>query len=155
MIAHPGPASYGEDPGPPPDLRGLQPALRHVMSAFVWTMGIMVTLGSATSSQGRIAGPGSPGRCTGAVRVIHHESEFGRLRPGDVLVCPITTPSWSVLFSQASALVTDGGGVLAHAAVIAREYGIPAVLATKNATQRLHDGQLVTVDGSAGVVSLT
>jgi len=155
VIAHPGPSSYGEDPGPPPDLRGLPPALRHVMSAFMWTMGIMLEPASTEAQDGQISGiPGSPGRHTGPVRIIRDESEFGRLRPGDVLVCPITTPSWSVLFSQAGAIVTDGGGVLAHAAIIAREYGIPAVLATRDATRRLRDGQLVAVDGALGVVSL-
>jgi pyruvate,water dikinase len=97
---------------------------------------------------------GSPGRHTGTVRVIRDESEFGRLGPGEVLVCPITSPAWSVLFTQAGALVTDGGGLLAHAAVIAREYGIPAVLATGHATRRLRDGDAVTVDGTAGVVRL-
>jgi phosphohistidine swiveling domain-containing protein len=155
VVAHPGPASYGEDPGPPPDLRGLPPALRHVMSALMWMMGIMIKPAPVELADGQVAGiAGSPGRHTGPVRIIRDETEFGRLRLGDVLVCPITTPSWSVLFSQAGALVTDGGGVLAHAAIIAREYGIPAVVATKDATRRLTDGQLVTVDGSAGVVSL-
>jgi pyruvate,water dikinase len=86
------------------------------------------------------------------VRVIKDESELGKLRPGDVLVCPITSPAWSVLFSQAGAVVTDGGGVLAHAAVIAREYGIPAVLATGDGTRQLTDGEVVTVDGTRGLV---
>jgi phosphoenolpyruvate synthase/pyruvate phosphate dikinase len=88
------------------------------------------------------------------VRVIRDESQFGRLGPGEVLVCPTTSPAWSVLFTQAGALVTDGGGLLAHAAVIAREYGIPAVLATGDATRRLRDGDAVTVDGTAGEVHL-
>ena len=91
---------------------------------------------------------------TGPARVIHEESEFSRLRPGDVLVCPITSPAWSLLFAQAGAVVTDGGGVLAHAAVIAREYAIPAVLATGDATRRLRDGEIVTVDGAAGLVRI-
>ena len=72
----------------------------------------------------------------------------------DVLVCPATSPPWSVLFLQAGAVITDGGGVLSHTAVIAREYGIPAVLATGVATRRLCDGDLVSVDGSSGVVSI-
>ncbi len=96
--------------------------------------------------------PGSPGVHTGPARVIHEESDFFRLRPGDVLVCPITSPAWSLLFAQAGAVVTDGGGILAHAAVIAREYAIPAVLATGKATSRLRDGEIVTVDGTAGLV---
>jgi phosphohistidine swiveling domain-containing protein len=86
------------------------------------------------------------------VRVIREESELALLRRGDVLICPITSPAWSPLFAQASAVVTDGGGVLAHAAVIAREYAIPAVLATGDATRRLRDGQIVTVDGTSGLV---
>jgi len=111
--------------------------------------------GATNSDAGGLAGvPGSPGVYTGTVRVVHDESEFSRLRPGDVLVCPITTPSWSVLFLQAGAVVTNVGGVLAHTAVLAREYGIPAVLATIDATQRLHDGDVVTIDGTAGTVSL-
>lgn len=98
--------------------------------------------------------PGSPGRYTGTARVIRGESDLGALCRGDVLVCPITSPVWSVLFAQAGAVVTDGGSMLAHAAVIAREYGIPAVLATGDVTQRIPDGALVTVDGSAGRVEL-
>ncbi len=156
VASHPGPASYGPDPGPPPDLRGLQPGVRHLMEGLMWFMQLLIQPDRAEAREGEIAGaPGSPGRHTGPVRVIRDESEFDRLRPGDVLVCPITSPAWSVLFSQAGAVVTDGGGVLAHAAVIAREYGIPAVLATGDATRRLRDGQVVTVDGSSGVIAVT
>jgi pyruvate,water dikinase len=84
--------------------------------------------------------------------VITSEAEFDRLRAGDVLVCPVTSPVWSVLFPSIGALVTDTGGILSHPAIIAREYGVPAVVATGNGTAVLHDGQLVTVDGTAGVV---
>lgn len=154
VAAHPGPASYGKDPGVPPDVRGLPGALGHITAAMMWHMELVQPV-SVTAVGDAVAGvAGSPGRHTGPVRVIRDESEFHRLRPGDVLVCPITSPTWSVLFSQAGALVTDGGGVLAHAAVIAREHGIPAVLATRDATRRLRDGELVTVDGTAGVVLL-
>ena len=84
--------------------------------------------------------PGSPSRYSGTVRVVRDETEFAQLSPGDVLVAHVTSPPWSVLFLQADAVVTDGGGVLSHTAVIAREYGIPAVLATGEASRRLHDG---------------
>ena len=94
---------------------------------------------------------GSPERHTSPVRVVRDKSEFHKLRPGDVLVCPITSPAWSVLFFQAAAVITDGGGILAHAAVITREHGTPAVLATRNATNRLRNGQTVTVDGTRGM----
>jgi pyruvate,water dikinase len=86
--------------------------------------------------------------------VIHNEDEFDKLQPGDVLVCPITSPMWSVLFPSVGALVTDSGGILCHPAIIAREYGIPAVVATGNATSVIRDGQLVTVDGSSGTVRI-
>jgi pyruvate,water dikinase len=83
--------------------------------------------------------------------VVREDAQFDDLRR-DVLVCPTTAPAWSVLFNRAGALVTDGGGLLAHAAVVAREHGIPAVLATGSATDRLHGGDLVTVDGTLGNV---
>jgi pyruvate,water dikinase len=86
--------------------------------------------------------------------VIRREADFASLLPGDVLVCPTATPSWTILFGIAGALVTDGGGPLAHAAIVAREHGLPAVVGTVNATARLTDGQSVTVDGAAGIVTI-
>jgi pyruvate,water dikinase len=80
------------------------------------------------------------------------ETEFDKIRAGDVLVCPVTSPVWSVLFPSVGALVTNSGGILSHPAIIAREYGIPAVVATANATATLKDGQVVVVDGDAGTV---
>jgi pyruvate,water dikinase len=81
------------------------------------------------------------------------ETEFDKIQPGDVLVCPITSPVWSILFPSVGALVTDTGGILSHPAIISREYGIPAVVATGKATSTLKDGQLLTVDGSTGLVT--
>jgi pyruvate,water dikinase len=74
------------------------------------------------------------------------------MKPGDVLVAAITTPAWTPLFARAAAIVTDVGGPLSHGSIVAREYGIPAVLGTGQATKRIHSGQIITVDGSAGVV---
>jgi pyruvate,water dikinase len=82
------------------------------------------------------------------------EADFARLQPGEVLVCPVTTPAWAVLFPLAGALITDGGGVLSHAAIVAREYGIAAVLGCGTATRQLNDGDLVEVDGTNGTVSI-
>lgn len=156
MTAHPGPATYGIDPGPPPDLSVLPPALRQVHTALLQAFELMFSPSSRQDGSDELRGvPGSPGRYSGTVRVIRGEAEFAKLRPGDVLVAPVTSPPWSVLFLQAGAVVTDGGGVLSHTAVVAREYGIPAVLATGEATRRLRDGDLVTVDGTTGTVSLT
>ena len=94
--------------------------------------------------------PASPGQYTGPVRIINDEEEFHKLEAGDVLVCPTTQPPWSVLFPSVGALVTDSGGILSHPAIIAREYQVPAVVATGKATSILHDGQVVTVDGNLG-----
>ena len=76
------------------------------------------------------------------------------LKQGHVLVAVTTTPAWTPLFTMASAVVTDIGGPLSHSSIVAREYGIPAVLATGVGTRRIKDGQMITVDGSAGIVSL-
>jgi rifampicin phosphotransferase len=96
--------------------------------------------------------PASPGRATGPVRIIRGQAEFGRLRSGEVLVSPTTAPAWTTLFAHAAAVVTDAGGVLAHTSLVAREYGLPAVVGTGNATALLRDGEVVTVDGTTGVV---
>lgn len=74
------------------------------------------------------------------------------MQPGDVLVAPITTSAWTPLFALASAVVTDVDGPLSHGSIVAREYGIPAVLGTGAATRRIHSGETVTVDGTAGIV---
>jgi pyruvate,water dikinase len=98
--------------------------------------------------------PASPGRASGPARVICTPEEFDRLQPGDVLVAPVTTPAWTTLFTHAAAVVTDTGSPLAHASLAAREYGIPAVVGTGNATARLQDGRIVTVDGTTGLVEV-
>ena len=76
------------------------------------------------------------------------------MEPGTILVCPVTTPAWTHLFAQARGLVTDFGGILAHGSIVAREYGIPAVLGTGIATKRIKRRQMIGVDGDAGVVTL-
>lgn len=155
VMAHPGPPSYGKDPGPPPDMSPLPPALRLINAAFVNLMELVSAPSVLQDGRHELRGlAGSPGRYSGTVRVVRDESEFAKLQPGEVLVAPTTSPPWSVLFLHAGAVVTDGGGVLSHTAVIAREYGIPAVLATGEATRRLSDGDQVVVDGTAGVVSI-
>ena len=96
--------------------------------------------------------PASPGRATGPARIVRGVAEFDRVQPGDILVCPVTAPAWTPLFGTVAAVVTDTGGVAAHASIVAREYGLPAVVGTGDATWRLRDGDLVEVDGSTGVV---
>lgn len=97
--------------------------------------------------------PGSPGLASGPARVVHGPDDFTRVRPGDVLVCRFTEPAWTALFGVVAGVVTETGGVLSHAAIVAREHGIPAVLAVPGAMATLRDGQTVTVDGGAGRVA--
>jgi pyruvate,water dikinase len=96
--------------------------------------------------------PGSPGVAEGPVRVVRDPAGFGSLRPGEVLVAPYTNPSWTPLFISAAAVVVDTGAAMSHAAIVAREYGVPAVMGTGDGTRRLRDGQWVRVDGSRGHV---
>ncbi len=95
---------------------------------------------------------GSPGTVKGIARVIRGPEEFDKLQNGDILVAPLTNPVWTPLFAIAGGLVTEVGGILSHGAIVAREYGIPAVMAVPDATRSLQDGQQLTVDGNKGVV---
>ncbi len=97
----------------------------------------------------------SAGRVTASACVLCGPEDFDQMRPGDVLVATTTTPAWTPLFAMASAVVTDIGGPLSHGSIVAREYGIPAVMGTGVATKRIHSGQLITVDGSTGIVTLS
>lgn len=114
---------------------------------------IPVALLAQTATGGELQGAAaSPGTATGPVRVIRAAHEFWTLQAGEVLVAPYTSPAWTPLFALASAVVVDAGGVASHAAIVAREYGIPAVMGTGSATRVLHDGQRVLVDGTRGRV---
>lgn len=158
--ANPGPPMYGDPPPPPPPTDELPAEARQLMEAMGWLMSIEFPppgAGGAADDDGgdRLPGqPGSSGHATARARVIADESGFDRLQPGEVLVCRLTTPAWTVLFPRAAAVVTDCGSPLSHAAIVAREHGIPAVVGTQTATSAIADGQTVTVDGGAGVVIL-
>jgi phosphohistidine swiveling domain-containing protein len=96
----------------------------------------------------------SAGVVRGPARITLSQDDFGRIRPGDIIVCPSSNPSWVPVFTVAGGLVTNTGGVLSHAAVVAREFGLPAVVGTTDATTRIADGRLVEIDGTAGTVRL-
>jgi phosphohistidine swiveling domain-containing protein len=96
----------------------------------------------------------SPGMVSGVARVIRGPHEFGRLQKDDILVAPLTNPAWTPLFAIASAVITEVGGILSHGAIVAREYGIPAVMSVAGATARVRDGDRITVDGDRGLVHL-
>lgn len=116
--------------------------------------GLLGTISQTQVGQGVLlqGTSGSPGVASGPVRVVHDVSEFGTLRNGDVLVAPVTNPAWTPLFQRAIAVVVDTGGSASHAAIVAREYGIPAVMGTMKGTKELKNGQWVKVDGSRGLV---
>ncbi len=94
----------------------------------------------------------SPGRAAGPARIILDPAGFGQLRPGEVLIAPATGPAWTPLFRMAAAVVTETGGAMSHAAIVAREYGLPGVMAVPGVTNALRNGEHVLVDGSAGIV---
>jgi pyruvate,water dikinase len=96
----------------------------------------------------------SAGVVRGTARVVLANDQFGRIQPGDVIVCPSSNPSWIPVFSIAGGLVTNTGGVLSHAAVVARELGLPAVVGVADATAHIADGRLIEIDGGRGIVSM-
>ena len=132
----------------PPRLVGrVNPMIQRVWDSFPGL------IGAVPSDTALVSGvPASPGRATGPVRVIRGPEEFDELQPGEILVAPMTAPAWTPLFTRAAAVVTDVGSAAAHASIIAREYGIPAVVGCGDATSRLRTGMRVTVDGSTGNV---
>lgn len=107
-------------------------------------------------SHGAVMGgtPGAHGVVTGSARLVRSPGDFGRVQPGDIVVCPYTDPAWTPLFRIAAGVVTETGGALSHAAIVAREYGIPAALGIPHATTRLRDGARVTLDGTAGTLTV-
>jgi pyruvate,water dikinase len=110
-------------------------------------------VGAVPSDSALVSGtPASAGRAAGAVRVIRGPHEFDELQPGEILVAPLTAPAWTPLFTRAAGVVTDVGSLASHASIIAREYGIPAVVGCGDATARLRTGMQVTVDGTTGNV---
>lgn len=90
----------------------------------------------------------------GTARVVKSVKEIGRLEEGDILVCQVTNPTWAPIFQKISAAVSDIGGSMSHMAIVAREYGLPAVVGTGNATQKIRDGQRIRVDGGRGTVTI-
>jgi phosphohistidine swiveling domain-containing protein len=138
------PPILGTDHGPPPD--------NFVMRAMGKFFGVPPEVSEdADILQGHA---GSPGKTQGAARLLEASTDGHKLNPGDVLVAQTTATPVDTAFATAGAIVTDTGGVLSHCAVVAREYGIPAVVGTQLATSRIQDGQLVEVDGDRGIVRI-
>ena len=159
VAAHHGPDVLCGEPTPPPTIRGLPAAGQAINEAFMWTLcqeyPEMSGRGQRVVSDADLAGIGAwPGVYIGTVRLVRSEQDLDKVCPGDVLVATITHPAWSVVFPRIGALVTDSGGALSHAAIVAREHAIPTVLNTYDATRLLRDGQRVQVDGGSGTVTI-
>jgi pyruvate,water dikinase len=139
-----------------PDLRGFPKSALEVLAAFLWyTEQVTPPLEPARLVDQVLAGVGvSPGVYEGTARIIRDEDDFERIEKGDVVVCPMTSPVWSMVFTSIGALVCDGGGSMSHPAIMARELGVPAVVATGGATTTIPDGTMVRVDGGVGRVTL-
>jgi pyruvate,water dikinase len=94
----------------------------------------------------------SRGKVEGRVIIVNGPREFSKMKKGYVLVAPMTSPSWLMVIHQAAAIVTDKGGMLSHAAIVCREFGIPAIVGTQEATKLLKDGDRILVDGTQGII---
>lgn len=125
---------------------------RHPLSQKVWDASKLLVFDSKGDTLKGISG--STGVAVGNVCVIHSPSEFHKMKNGDILVCELTDPEWTPLFSLAGGVVADTGSSLSHAAIVAREFGIPAVLGVGFATAKFKDGDMIRVDGNKGTVSI-
>jgi len=142
---------------PPPALGATPESITDPMSIMLWgiTTQRVQEWAHADAGEGRLTGAAaSPGVVEGPARVVVGVEEIAAVRDGDVLVCPITSPAWAPIFSNVSAVVTDIGGVMSHAAIVCREYGLPAVVGTGRATAEISTGQTIRVDGTSGVVTI-
>ncbi|HZV52616.1 MAG TPA: PEP-utilizing enzyme [Candidatus Dormibacteraeota bacterium] len=112
-------------------------------------------LAAAGSDAGELRGvAGAPGTVEGPARVILSVDQLAEVREGEILVCPVTAPTWGVVFSKIKAAVVDTGGIMSHAAIVCREYGLPAVVGTVRGTRVVRNGDWLRVDGNAGVVTV-
>ena len=149
------PPLLGPPAPPPPDFSALPPPVGRLMRAIFIALGHLFGSSQAQHEDRVLYGLGaSKGIYEGPARRVSGPSEFGRIARGDVLVTESTTEAFNILLPLLGGIVTDNGGLLSHAAIVAREYGIPGVVGTRDATGRIADGVLVRVDGDAGEVSV-
>jgi pyruvate, water dikinase len=146
------------DWSPPPAIGPVPEALNDPAVRMLWgvTAETLATWAATAVSQGtEIRGyAASPGVTEGVARVLRSVNDIGQIRDGDILVCPVTAPSWAPVFGKIKAAVSDIGGTMSHAAIVAREYGMPAVVGTGHATKRIETGQRLRVDGDRGIVTI-
>lgn len=126
---------------------------RNAVNQTLWKKALYKNLDNGANLDSLKGLVGSSGIAKGPVRIITGVSDFGKLKKGDILVCPYTDPTWTPLFGMVAAVVADTGGPLSHAAIVAREYGIPAVLGTKIGTKFFQEGEVILVNGEDGIVN--
>jgi rifampicin phosphotransferase len=149
------PGYLGDPPQPPPDPAGLPPGAARMMRAFGFSIGNMFANSEEEHEGALIKGlAASGGVFEGVVRRVSSRADFDRIQQGDVLVTESTTEAFNILLPLLGAIITDSGGLLSHAAIVAREYGIPGVVGTRDATSRIAEGTRVRVDGDAGEVTV-
>ena len=149
------PALLGPPAPPPPDLSALPPSAGRVMRAILIGLGHIFGSSQAQNEDTVLYGiAASKGVYEGPARRVSGPSEFGQIVRGDVLVTELTTEAFNILLPLLGGIVTDNGGLLSHAAIVAREYGIPGVVGTREATERIANGVRVRVDGDAGEVTV-
>jgi pyruvate,water dikinase len=141
---------------PPPALGAMPEAVTDPVIVMLWGVTPERLQAWARKSDGaELSGaPASPGEVEGPARVVRDLEQLSDVRPGEILVCTITSPAWAPIFSKISATVTDIGGIMSHAAIVSREYGLPAVVGTGTATSRIRTGQRLRVDGTSGRVTI-
>jgi rifampicin phosphotransferase len=149
------PHQLGPPAPPPPDPSGLPPAPQRLMRAMGITMDAMFAPSMEAHEEDMLRGlAASKGVYEGPARRVSGPQEFNRIVQGDVLVTEATTEAFNILLPLLGGIVTDSGGLLSHSAIVAREYGIPGVVGTREATDRIADGARVRVDGDAGTVTI-
>jgi pyruvate,water dikinase len=149
------PAHLGDAAPPPPDLSKLPPNVGRLMRAMLTSLGHLFGSSQAANEEAVLYGlAASKGIYEGPARRVSGPSEFGHIAKGDVLITESTTEAFNILLPLLGGIVTDNGGLLSHAAIVAREYGIPGVVGTREATEKIANGMRVRVDGDAGEVTV-
>ncbi|HEV7205384.1 MAG TPA: PEP-utilizing enzyme [Jatrophihabitans sp.] len=143
---------------PPPALGAPPEVITEPFTVMLWGVtseSVKQWLGGGESDDGSLHGfAASPGVAEGPARVIFSADGIADLQDGEILVAPLTAPSWAPVFGRIGATVTDVGGIMSHAAIVCREYGLPAVTGTAFGTKKIRTGQRIRVDGNAGTVTV-
>ncbi len=155
-LANPAPRRLGPEGLGTPDPALFPAATRPIVAAFLWaTDTLFRTAPHDPDPDGSLRGlPASAGVAEGTARIVRSHADFERIEPGDVVVCPSTMASWSPIFPIIGGLVTEVGGPLSHPGTLAREFGLPAVLAVSDATSRIAEGDRIRIDGAHGTVAM-